>query len=573
MTMKLKNHLVFSSLSFLLFCSAVVAQSADVIFYNGIVHTLNADQPKAEAIVISDNRIHFVGPSNEALALKEEATQLIDLDGLAIIPGFIESHAHFYSLGQSKQQLDLTNASSYEVLVQQVKDAVALAAPGDWILGRGWHQSKWDPQPSPLVKGFQTHHKLSEVSPDNPVYLVHASGHAAFANTKAMSLANINSSTKFSDGGEILKNQAGEPTGVLVENAMGLVSALIGNPSPERQQQAYKLAMDEALSYGITSFHDAGASADDIENIYKLGESGELSIRVYAMLNGNDESLLNSWFDQGPKIGLYDNFLTIRGIKLWADGALGSRGAWLTEEYRDRPGHFGSATISMDLLSDITQRALTHNFQMAVHAIGDRGNKEVLDRFENAFSKNNEDGKAKRFRIEHAQHLNRSDIPRFSQLGVIASMQSIHMSSDRPWAIDRLGIKRIEEGAYVWQKLIDSGALIVNGTDAPVEPINPFANFYAAITRKTLQGTPQNGYESSQKMSRLQALQSYTINAAYAAFEEDVKGSIEVGKLADLVVLSQDLLSIPENQVMQTKALLTMVDGKIVFTDDEFNKQ
>ncbi len=546
-------------------CCWTLAQEANLILHNGNIVTLNEQQPRAQALAISGNKIVYLGDNPGTQQWQSPSTKIIDLNGKTVIPGFIESHAHFYGLGQSKQNLDLSTAKNYAELINKVEQAAKQSAPGDWIIGRGWHQSKWTPQPSPNIKGFQTHQALSAVTPNNPVYLVHASGHAAFANANAMSLAGIDADSSFTEGGEIIKDQNGHPTGVFTENAESLIASHIGKPSSTQRQQAYQLATEEALRYGITSFHDAGSSRIDIKNFRRMGDEGQLRIRLYTMIDGHDTELLNEWLDNKPLINQYDSFLTIRAIKLRADGALGSRGAWLLDDYSDRPDHRGSATMSMPELEAISKHALDNGFQLAVHAIGDRANKEVLDRFQQAFRSAKIDGKRLRFRIEHAQHLSLSDIPRFAQLGVIASMQSIHMSSDRPWAIERLGKQRIDEGAYVWQKLIENGTVIVNGTDAPVEPINPFANFYAAVTRKTLTGTPDGGYEASQKMTREQALRSYTIDAAFAAFEENIKGTIEVGKLADLAVLSQDIMTIPEAELLNTQVLTTIVNGKIVY--------
>lgn len=548
-------------------------QEASLVITNANVITLDPKQPTAQAVAISDDRIIYVGDNAQALAMRSASGETLDLAGRTLIPGIIEAHAHFYSLGRSKQNVDLSGVANYPELVATIKTAVAGAQPGDWIIGRGWHQSKWNQTPQPNINGFPTHQALSDVSPNNPVFLVHASGHAAMANQRAMAVAGINAKTDFQGGGEIINDSVGNPTGIFTENASMLISQHIGEPSASQRSQAYHLAMQEALRYGITGFHDAGSSREDLAVFKSLGEQGELAIRLYAMVDGHDTTLVNEWLQQQPAIGLYNNFLTVRAIKLRADGALGSRGAWLLEDYSDRPNHRGSATVAMAELERVAAAAYESGYQMAVHAIGDRANREVLDRFAAVFAKHTDSNKDHRFRIEHAQHLALDDIPRFQQLGVIASMQSIHMSSDRPWAIDRLGLQRIQDGAYVWQKLLQSGAVVVNGTDSPVEPINPFANFYAAITRKTLAGEPEQGYEAEQKMSRLQALTSMTQAAAYAAFEEDTKGSISVGKLADFAVLSQDIMQVAPADILRTKALMTIVGGKTVYKDASINQE
>ena len=551
---------------FLLLCclsvSAWSTPAADLLIRGGTIYTMNADQPTAEAVVVAKGKIHFVGDEAKTKPYIGSNTRTLDLDGKTMIPGFIESHGHLMSLGRTLQQLDVSSVGNYAELVEKVTAAVALAKPGEWIVGSGWHQSKWQPKPEVLVKGFQTHPKLSAVSPDNPVLLSHASGHAVFVNAKAMALAGIDKSTQFKDGGEIIKDDAGNPTGILTENAMQLVQSKLPPPTNKSERRALRLALEELAENGITSFQDAGTVAAEIKVMRDFRDKNKLTSRLWVMLAGWEPDLLADWFESGPEIDTKKQRLTIRAIKLSADGALGSRGAWLLEPYTDRAGHSGAATIPMAEVYKVSKAALKNGFQLGVHAIGDRANREVLDQFEKAF-----DGKpsAARFRIEHAQHLNAADIPRFAQLGVIASMQGIHMSSDRPWAIDRLGQERISEGAYVWRKLLDSGAIVINGTDVPIEPVNPIASFYALVTRKTLAGTPENGYEPAQKLTRQEALKSYTLDAAYAAFEEDSKGSIEVGKLADFTVLSSDILHVPEDELLETRVEATIVGGAIIY--------
>ncbi len=335
-----------------------------------------------------------------------------------------------------------------------------------------------------------------------------------------------------------------------------------------QNRRALELAIQESLANGITSFRDASSDGAAIALYRDFLNEGKLKIRLWVMINGHDEALLEKWLAQGPEIGSGDHFLTVRAVKLFADGALGSRGAWLLEPYSDRPDHTGHATIDMDRVYEVSRKALLNGFQACVHAIGDRANREVLDRFERVFKEHPQAAEDHRFRIEHAQHVSAEDIPRFSQLGVIASVQGIHLSSDRPWAIDRLGEDRIQEGAYVWQKLLQSGAVVVNGTDAPVEPIDPIENFYASVARRTLKGEPPGGFEPDQKMTRYQALNSYTLAGAYAGFEEDIKGSIEVGKLADFTVFSQDILQVAENRLLDTAVEYTIVGGDIAYARD-----
>ncbi len=550
---------------FLILTGYAAAQKADLVIRNGNIYTLDENKPLGEAVAVIDGKIAFVGSDREAKNLIGPQTEVLDLQGKTMIPGFIESHGHIISLGRAKMRLDLNEVNNYAELVDLVAVAVKEAKPGQWILGRGWHQSKWEPQPNPMVRGFQTHHALSRVSPNNPVYLSHASGHAGLANAKAMEIAAITPLATFNDQGEIIRDDQGNPTGIFTEQAMSLIGKHIPGSSPDSDRQALELAIEECLSNGLTSFRDAGSDREAIDVYREFLDRGKLKIRLWVMLDGQDENLRQEWSAKGPEIGAGNNFLTIRAIKLVADGALGSRGAWLLESYSDRPEHTGHATISMENVYQVGKAGLEHGFQVCVHAIGDRANREVLDQFEKAFNENPEAAKDHRFRIEHAQHISAGDIPRFARLGVIASMQGIHMSSDRPWAIDRLGQERIIEGAYVWQKLLQSGATIINGTDVPVEPVSPIACFYASVTRRTLDGFPPDGYEPKQKMTRRQALRSYTLDAAYAGFEEDIKGSIEVGKVADFTVFSQDIMKVAEDKLLETIVDYTIIEGKIVY--------
>ncbi len=543
---------------------------ADLVILGGTIYT-NESTKTVGAVVVRKGKIEFAGDEKTAREHVGEKTEVIDLEGKTMTPGFIEGHGHIMGLGYNELNLDLSTVKNYNELVAMVKDAVSKAKPGQWILGRGWHQEKWDRKPPKVVKGFQTHQLLSEVSPNNPVFLRHASGHAAMANAKAMEIAGV---TQLSieglqknlkqEGGEVIVDELGNPTGIFNERAMGLVAKHIPDNTAETDAQALGLAIKACWRNGITSFHDAGAERGSIELFHKFKADGKLGVRLYVMVEGFDPDLVYERFKQGPEIDL-EGWLTIRAVKLHCDGALGSRGAWLLEPYSDRPDTYGMATYPMDSVLRISREALKAGFQVCSHAIGDRANREVLDRYEQAFNENPAKAKDHRFRIEHAQHLAPADIPRFGKLGVIPAMQAIHMSSDRPWAIERLGEKRIKEGAYMWQSLLRSGARIVNGTDTPVEPINPIPCFYASITRKTLKGEPAGGYEPDEKMTREQALRSYTLDAAYGAFEEGIKGSILPGKLADFTIFSKDIMSVPENEFLSTEVAMTIVGGKVVY--------
>lgn len=533
---------------------------ADMVIYGGTIYTLDEKQPVVEAVAVQNGRIAYAGMRDAAERWIGDKTEVIDLKGRTMIPGFIESHAHLMSLGRFKQQIDLSHATSYEDMIELVAKAARNAEPGVWIIGRGWHQDKWRKQPDPLVGGFQTHEALSAVSPNNPVWLVHASGHCGQANAKAMELCVVGPNSTFDSEGEIIKDNKGNPTGLFNERAMSLISEKIPEPDEKLRREAVQLAMMECLKYGITSFHDACAVDEDVTLYEQLADSNKLSIRLYLMLDGRDKSLLDKWFKRGA---IHNDWLSVRAIKLFADGALGSRGAWLLEDYSDMPGHSGMATEPMERVGEIARVALRNNFQLCVHAIGDRANREVLNQFEAAFKSQRVKSADVRFRIEHAQHLHPADIPRFAKLGVIASIQSIHFSSDRPWAIERLGQQRIDEGAYVWQKLLQSGAKVINGTDAPVEPVSPIACYYAAVSRRTLEGQPPGGYEPAQRMSREEALRTYTLDAAYGGFDEARKGSIELGKFADFTILDRDILKVEEDKLLDTKVEMTIVGGKV----------
>ena len=562
----LKQHLILRVLFILFIFIGCESNKADLIIENGIIYTMDDFNPIAESVAVRSGKIIGVGSNSYIQSFIGNNTKVLDLKGATMVPGLIEGHGHFMGLGYAKMRLDLSTVSSYDELVDMVSGAVAEAKPGEWILGRGWHQSKWEPVPIPLVKGFQTHDKLSAISPNNPVWLTHASGHAAFGNAKAMELAGVTSETEFGFGGEIIKDLRGNPTGVFNERAQGLVSQYVETESEDNSsQRALELAVQACLENGITSFQDAGSGSNSI-NAYREGlSSNSLRVRLYVMLTSRDPDLLKEWYKKGPEIGTGNDYLTIRSIKLNTDGALGSRGAWLLDSYTDRPGHFGMATQSMDYVYEVSRDGLANGFQVNSHAIGDRANREVLDQYEKVFNENPKLAENHRWRIEHAQHIDPADIPRFGLMGVIPAIQGIHMASDRPWAIDRLGRQRIIESAYVWRDLIDSGAILINGTDVPVEPIDPIASIYASTARKTLKGKPEGGYEPNQKMTRLEALKSYTINAAYGAFEEDIKGSIEIGKYADFTVLSQNIITVPEDQILNTKVRYTIINGQIEY--------
>jgi predicted amidohydrolase YtcJ len=531
-------------------------EKADLVLTSAVVHTLDAQRPRAEAVAVRGNRIVGVGNNADVQPLIGPRTRVLDLRGQTVIPAFQESHGHLLNIGHAKMIVDLVGARSYQDVIDRVAAAVRTRKPGEWVTGRGWHEGKWTDTASLTVRGFPTHHALSAVSPANPVYLTRADGHAGFANARAMALVGITRDTMPPEGGEIIKDAKGEPTGVFVDQAQALVK--VPRPTPEQQRQALDLALTECLGKGIAAFADAGVELEDVALYKDFAAAGRLGPRLYVMLRG----LENVRRFGKPEIGLGGGFLTIRAVKLVSDGALGSRGAALLEPYVDDPGNSGFFTTPPETVLETARHCLAHGFQLCVHAIGDRANRMVLDTFEKAFREFPQAADP-RFRVEHAQILDEADIPRFARLRVIASMQGIHATSDRPWAIHRLGPVRIAEGAYVWRKLLDSGAMIVNGTDAPVEDVDPIRCFYASVTRQDEHGQPPGGFDPDQRMTREEALRSYTRDAAYASFEEQARGSIAVGKLADLTVLSRDIMSVPDVEILGTQVVLTIVDGRV----------
>jgi predicted amidohydrolase YtcJ len=538
-------------------------QPADLVITNGKVVTVENGVPDAQALAAAAGTIVAVGTNAEIQKYVGPKTEVIDVKGQLVIPGFIEGHGHYTGIGTAKLNLNLTTAKSWDDIVAMVAERVKTAKPGEWILGRGWHQEKWDRRPEPNVEGFPLHDGLSKASPNNAVLLTHASGHASFANAKAMELSGVTAKTPNPAGGEVLKDANGNPTGLFRETASRLIRAGAGeNRTPEereaRERRILELASEEVIGKGITSFQDAGSSFGDIDRMKKMIDEGKIRNRLWVMIR-QPNNLLRENLAKYRMIDYGNGFLTVRAIKHSIDGALGSRGAWLLEPYSDQPETTGLNTTPVATIKETAKLAIEHGYQLCVHAIGDRANRETLDIFEEAF-KANPDRKDLRWRVEHAQHLNPADIPRFGKLGVIASMQGIHCTSDAPYVPARLGNKRAEEGAYVWQKLMKSGALVTNGTDAPVEDVDPIAGYYATVSRKLKDGSV---FYPDQRMSRMEALKSYTVNTAYAAFEENTKGSLKPGKYADIVVLSKDILTIPEDEIPTAKVVYTIVAGKV----------
>lgn len=552
-----------------LFCSCQQEKEiADTILINGNFYTVNPSQPQVEALAIKGNRILQLGKTTEIQLLRDDQTKVIDLEGEFAMPGFIEGHGHFSGLGKSLINLNFLKTKNWNEIVAMVADAAKNAAPGTWIEGRGWHQEKWNMPLDREVHGYPFHDDLSAISPDNPVILFHASGHGLFANKKAMELAGISTETPDPSGGAIIRDGKGEAIGVFEERAMAIIrdayndylSNISDTQKYEQWLKGIGLAEQNCLENGVTSFQDAGSSFKEVDWYNELAQKGELDVRLWAMLRHSYKEM-NGNLDNLPIINSGNHFFTCKAIKSEVDGALGAFGAWLLRAYDDKPNFVGQNTTTIEEVRNIAQLAFDNKMQLCVHAIGDRANREVLNIYEAMLSKNNNEDM--RWRIEHAQHLDTTDIPRFKNLGVIASMQGIHCTSDAPFVVKRLGTERAKYGAYPWRSLLDNGVVIANGTDAPVEDISPIECFYASVTRRRADSGLT--FFAEQSMTRAEAIYSYTLGNAFAAFEEQDKGSLEVGKLADIVVLSEDLSSCSDDDILSTKVLYTIVDGEIKY--------
>jgi predicted amidohydrolase YtcJ len=556
---------------FFISCKNNNQDAADLVLKNAQVYTVNKNQPNAEAVAIKDGQIIFTGSNEEIKKYIGNKTEVIDCKGQFVMPGFIEGHGHIHGLGASLINLNLMQAKNWDEIVQMVADAVKKAKPGEWIIGRGWHQEKWHPAPAKNYLGYPYHDELSKVSPVNPVLLSHASGHAAFVNAKAMELAGITASTKSPEGGEIVKDKNGVITGVLEETAQKLVTKVyndyLNQQSEEERkanwQKSIALAEEECLKKGVTSFQDAGSSFEQVKWMKEMAQQGKFNIRHWVMVRAGNSEIRNHANDFTTEKDKND-FLTVRAIKVTLDGALGSYGAWLLEPYSDRPGWTGQPTFNLDSLKAIADFAWNNNLQLCVHAIGDKANREVINIYAAQIA--SDKNKDHRWRVEHAQHVNPVEIPRFAEWKVIASMQGVHCTSDAPFVPKRLGAKRSEEGAYVWQSFLKAGVLVNNGTDVPVEDVDPIACFYSSVTRKLKDGSE---FYPAQKMSREEAIYSYTMANALAAFQEKEKGSLEAGKFADIVVLSNNLLTCSDDDILNTKVMMTIVGGKVKYRREQ----
>jgi predicted amidohydrolase YtcJ len=541
--------------------------TATLAIVNGHVVTVDSATPEAEAVAMAGDRILAVGTTAEVRRLVTPSTQVIDAKGRLVIPGLIDGHGHYMSLGESKLQLDLTTARTWDEIVARVATAARTAPRGTWIEGFGWHQEKWDRPPSPAVEGNPVHASLSAVSPNNPVVLSHASGHAIFVNAAMLKLAGITNATPNPAGGEIVRDASGAATGLLRESAQDLTDRArtrmdATRSRAEREAHARRLvelAGRDALSKGITSFHDAGTPFATIDLFRALAREGKLPVRLYVMVRGESMARMDSLLDRYRLDGYGRGFLTVRSIKRQIDGALGSNGAWLLEPYADLPRSTGLALEQPSSLQQVAALALKHGYQLATHAIGDRANREVLDVYERATA-SVADRKALRWRIEHAQHVAPPDVARFAQLGVIASMQGIHTISDAPWIPTKLGVERAERESYLFRSLWDAGVVVTNGTDTPVEDVNPIPSFYGMVARVAKDGRV---FVPSQRLTRAEALRAYTLNNAYASFSEQTLGSLAPGKYADVVILSKDIMTVPEAEIPSARADVTIVGGVV----------
>ncbi|MEP6686399.1 MAG: amidohydrolase [Verrucomicrobiota bacterium] len=546
------------------FASSVFAESADMIFLNGNIYTVNDRQPKAEALAVKGDRIIFVGSNADAQKQKSDATRVVDLHGQTVVPGLTDSHCHIFGIGERELGLNLEGTASLEDLLAKVRDRVAQTEPGKWIIGRGWIESLWKP---PV---FPTRADLDKVAPENPVFLRRADGHGAVVNSVAMKIGGISKETANPFGGEILKDkETGEPVGMLLDNAMELVVKNMPAPTTTDNEQAFLLGVKRSLELGWCEIQNAGSTEAGVDMMRRFCGEGKVKLRIFNAVYGPGASA-QKLLKEGPILDAYERRFTQRTIKVVFDGALGSRGAALLEPYADADTSGFLREKETDLLP-MFEKALRRGIQIETHAIGDRANRLILDLYERAFKSvppNERKLREPRWRVEHAQILNAADIPRFAKLGIIPSMQPSHAISDLFFAPSRLGIPRLA-GAYAWQSLIKSGAIIAGGSDAPVERGEPMIEFYAAVARKSQQGFSGEGWHPEEAVSREQALKMFTIWAAHAAFQEKEKGSIEIGKLADLTVLSNDIMKISEPEILKTRCVMTVIGGEIIYESGE----
>ena len=560
MKLKIKNLLIFSLISvaaLLLSCTPAEEVKADLVLHNGVIYTVDKDFSVAQAIAIKDDKIVAVGSDSELKSYIDGAATKVDLEGKAVYPGLIDAHAHITSYANNLARIDFMDTTSAEQIAGMVAEKAKTLKPGEWITGRGWDQNDWP------VKKFPTYEILSKAAPDNPVVLTRVDGHANWANAKALEIAGVTKETKDPSGGEIIRDAQGNPTGVFIDNAEGLITRYVPEMPMERTRELLKQAVKNCLAVGLTGVHDMGGGPANVEMMKSLIDEGAFPFRVYFNYSSGLKNL-----EEILKKGIlnYGDYKLVAGsIKAFSDGALGSRGAAMLEPYSDRPDSRGLIVDDEERLTQLATLALENGFQMSVHCIGDRGNRITLNAYEKAIKATGKTGA--RLRVEHAQILAPEDIPRFKELEVLPSMQPTHCTSDMPWAIDRVGPERTK-GAYAWRTLMDTGVIIPCGSDFPVEKIRPIRGFYSAVSRRHEDGTPEERFQPEQVMSREEALKGFTIWAAYAGFMEDVVGSLEPGKKADLIIMDRDIMKVPENEILGAVVLNTYVDGKLVYSKE-----
>jgi predicted amidohydrolase YtcJ len=537
--------------------------AADLILTNGNVYTVDDRQPHAEAVAVKNQRIIFVGSNDEAKKFAAPEKRIVDLAGKTVVPGLTDSHCHIFGIGEREMRLNLEGTNTREDFLAKVKARVAQTEPGKWIVGRGWIETFWKPP------RFPTRQELDKIAPHNPLYLTRADGHASVVNSAALKIAKIDNRTPDPFGGRILKTKD-KQNGMLLDNAQDLVARNVPKPTAAEREQALLTGINREIGLGWCEIQNAGSHIEDVDLIWSKYEKGKIKIRIINAVYGTSEDL--QWFfDDRTYIDAFNHHFTQRTIKVIFDGALGSRGAALLKPYSDAPDTSGYLTEKPEELKPMFEEALRRGIQVETHAIGDRANRTILDLYEQAFKAvppEQRKIREPRWRVEHAQIVDPADIPRFAKLGVIASMQPSHAISDLFFAPARLGVDRLA-GAYAWKSLLDSGAIICGGSDAPVERGEPMIEFYAAVARKSIKGESGEGWHPEQAVSREQALKMFTIWPAYAAFEENSRGSIEPGKLADFTVLSQDIMKIPESEILKTRCEMTIIGGEIVYKAGE----
>ena len=547
--------------AFLLSPTTAKVPPADLVFRNGNIYTANDARPKAEAVAVKGDRIVFVGSNRDAQQYVGAKTRVIDLGGKTMLPGMTDAHHHLSGVGFREITLNLEGITSLEAFLAKVKERVDQKQPGEWVTGRGWIETFWTP---PV---FPTRWDLDKIAPNNPVFLDRADGHGAVANSAALKIAGVDKNTPSPFGGEISKDkQSGEPNGMMLDAAQDLIQRHIPGTTAAEAERAIVLGVKRDIELGWTQVQDPGGSFAEVEMFKKLHDEGKIKLRIYKALSAPGREAEQLMRD-GPIIGADDYHLTVRTLKLYADGSLGSRSAALLQPYSDKPDTSGFLTIKEEDLQPLLQEALRKGIQIQTHAIGDRGNRFILDQYEkamNAVPKADWKIKEPRWRIEHSQIVNPVDIPRFAKLGIIPSMQPSHAIGDLHFAPSRLGIARLA-GAYAWQSFIKSGSIVPGGSDAPVERGEPMIEFYAAVARKDMKGFSGEGWHPEEAVSREQALKMFTVWPAYAAFEEKLRGSIEVGKLADFTILSADIMKIPEMEILKQRCLMTVIGGEIVY--------